>query len=91
MNLCRITGSVHASFADPSLEGEKILVAQPLDLEGQPRGAELLAVDRAQAGEGDLVLVMKEGGGARIVLGREQSPVQCVVIAVVDDLRIGLE
>jgi microcompartment protein CcmK/EutM len=88
MILSRVTGSVHATVKDPSLEGERILMTQAVDLGGVPIGRPLLALDRVDAGVGDLVLVNKEGGSARILYGNEETPVQAVIIAVVDDLEI---
>jgi ethanolamine utilization protein EutN len=87
--LCRVIGDVVAPVKNARLEGKKLLLCQPLDLERRPTRAQaLVAVDLAQAGEGDLVLVNKEGGGARIVLGDEATPVQSLVVAVVDDYAI---
>lgn len=88
MKICRVTGTVHSTVQDPTLAGERILVAQPLDLDGEETGAPLLALDRVDAGIGDLVLLHKEGGGARILLGNDRSPVQCIVIAVVDRVAV---
>lgn len=89
MKICRVTGTVHSTAQDSSLAGERILVTQPLDLDGAAAGAPLLALDRVDAGVGDMVLLHKEGGGARILLGNDRSPVQCIVIAVLD--RVALE
>lgn len=89
MILCRVTGDVVAPVKNARLEGAKLLICQPLDLERKPtKAGALVAVDLVQAGEGDLVLVNKEGGGARIVLGDETTPVQSLVVAVVDDLHV---
>lgn len=78
-----------APVKNPRLEGAKLLLCQPVDLEDRPKGdVSFIAVDRVQAGEGDLVLVNKEGGGARLTLGDESSPVQAMVVAVVDDLHV---
>ena len=88
MKLCRITGSLHATIKNARLEGQRILIAQPLDAAGRDDGEVMLALDQVDAGPGDRVLVMKEGGGARIVLGDDRHPVQCLVIAVVDDLLL---
>lgn len=89
MMLCRVVGDVVAPVKNPHLEGEKLLLCQPVDLADRPKGgASFVAVDRAQAGEGDLVLVNKEGGGARIVYRNDASPVQCVIVAVVDAFDI---
>lgn len=88
MKLCRIEGSVHATVSTISGKGNRILIAQPINAAGRPDGPPLLALDQVSAGQGDLVLVMKEGGGARIVLNDKKSPVQCLVIAVVDDFNL---
>jgi len=88
VRICRITGSVHATVKDPPLEGAKILIAQPVDLEGRETGAPFLCLDRDGAGEGDLVLMTKEGGGARMILSDPRSPVQCLAVAVIDDIHL---
>lgn len=84
MKICRVTGTVHSTAQDRTLAGHKILVTQPLALDGRESGPPLLALDRVDAGVGDLVLLHKEGGGARIVLEDDRNPVQCLVIAVLD-------
>lgn len=91
MILSRVTGSVHATRKDAPLEGERILVTQPVGLDGATLGRPLLALDRVDAGVGDLVLVNKEGGSARILYGSEETPVQAVIVAVVDDVEIDEE
>jgi ethanolamine utilization protein EutN len=86
--LARVTGSVHATIKDAPLGGERILMTQAVDLGGVPVGRPLLALDRVDAGVGDLVLVNKEGGSARLLFENEETPVQAVIIAVVDDVQI---
>jgi len=88
MILGRVTGSVHASVKNPHLEGARILVVRPVDLEGQRGGRPLLSVDRVDAGVGDLVLVCREGSSARFLFDDDQTPVQAVVLAVVDDVEL---
>jgi microcompartment protein CcmK/EutM len=39
------------------------------------------------AGVGDLVLVCREGSSARFILDDEDSPVQALVLAVVDGME----
>jgi ethanolamine utilization protein EutN len=91
MILSKVTGSVHATVKDAPLEGERILITQAVDLRGGIIGRPLLALDRVDAGVGDLVLVNKEGGSARILYGDEETPVQAVIVAVVDDVEIAEE
>ena len=88
MKLCRIEGSVHATVSTLDGKGGRILICQPINAAGRSDGPPLLALDRVSAGEGDLCLVMKEGGGTRIILEDERNPVQCLVIAVVDDFQL---
>jgi ethanolamine utilization protein EutN len=88
MILSKVTGSVHATIKDAPLEAQRILITQAIDLNGVPFGRPLLALDRVDAGVGDVVLVNKEGGSARILFGNEETPIQAVIIAVVDDIEV---
>ncbi|MEK7487032.1 MAG: EutN/CcmL family microcompartment protein [Planctomycetota bacterium] len=88
MILARVAGTVVASQKNKHLEGNKILVVQPLDLKQQDKGDSFLAIDRVCAGEGDIVLVHKEGGAVRILYKNEEIPLQSVIVAVVDNLDI---
>ncbi len=91
MILARVTGSLTSEDKDPELRDYKLLVVQPLALDPagdgwEPRdeGDELIAVDRVDAGEGELVLVVKEGNAARQITGRGRVPLQAVIVGVVD-------
>ncbi len=85
MILARVHGPVVSTIKHPRLAGLTVFVVQPVDLDGQLAvGPELLAVDHAQAGPGDLVVVMREGNGIRQVLGDDKSPVQALIVGVVD-------
>ncbi len=84
MILGRVTGVVVATHKHYKLEGRKLLLVQPLDLEGEPRGMAVLAVDGVDAGEGDRVLVVQEGKSASMVSERAESPLDAAVVAVVD-------
>jgi ethanolamine utilization protein EutN len=82
-------GQVVAPVKSPKLEGSKLLICQPVGVDGErPESSSFIAVDRVQAGRGDLVLVNDEGGGARIVLADEANPVRALVVAVVDGVDV---
>ncbi|HBP16802.1 MAG TPA: hypothetical protein DEA08_03275 [Planctomycetes bacterium] len=92
MRLCRITGDVVSTVKNDHLRGRRILVCQPVDLDCQtPMGPSFLALDVTHAGEGDLVLTIKEGGGARIIFGDDKIPLAAVVVAIVDELDVADE
>lgn len=84
-----VTGTVVATEKHYKLEGRKLLIVQPLDLESRPRGEPILAVDGVDAGEGDRVLVVQEGRSASMISGRPESPLDAAIVAVVD--RVELE
>jgi microcompartment protein CcmK/EutM len=56
---------------------------------GAPKGKSLLAVDGVQAGVGDLVLVVDEGGSARAVIGDESAvTIRTAICGIVDRVDI---
>ena len=89
MILCRVEGTVVCTVKHPKFNGYTLLVVQPLDPEGEPLGKSFVAVDHAQAGEGDRVLVLREGNGVRQVLRDPQAPIRSLVVGVVDSVTVG--
>lgn len=88
MILCRVTGDVVSTVKNEKLRGHKILVVQPVDLDGRtPKGPSFLAVDRVQAGTADLVLTLKEGSGIRLLWGDDKIPLAAAIVGVVDELE----
>ena len=73
-----------ATQKQESHKGKKILLVQPLDLEGQPVGDAFVALDAVDAGVGDRVLAVQEGFSAMTSVGHIESPIDAAVIGVVD-------
>lgn len=88
MILARVLGNVVATVKHPSLHSQAVFAVQPLDEAQQPSGDSFLAVDHAQAGPGDTVLILREGNGIRQVLGDVKSPVRCLIVGVVDQVTV---
>ena len=89
MTLATVMANVVSTEKHPHYRGQKILVVQPVDPEGKPRGKSLLAVDGVQAGIGDLVLVVDEGGSARAVIGDETAvTIRTAICGIVDHINI---
>jgi ethanolamine utilization protein EutN len=84
MLLARVVGNVVATQKNAKLEGSKLLLVQPVDLDGAPRGAAVLAIDSVDAGVGDRVLLIQDGRSAQLVLGRGVAAVDAAVVGVVD-------
>ena len=99
MLLAEVVGTVVMTVKHPAFDGEKLLAVQPVDEHGAKNGVVILAVDRAQAGVGDRVLVMREGNGVRQIVGREQGkgvdeavkmewPVRSMIVGIVDSVDV---
>jgi ethanolamine utilization protein EutN len=88
MLIGRVIGDVVATQKAPSHEGQKILVVQPLNLDGSDRGEAVLALDAVDAGLGDRILLSTEGFSAMTAVGRPNSPIDMAVIGVIDAIDL---
>ena len=85
MRLCRVTGDVVSTVKHPTYRGRPLFVVQPIDERGADVGTSFLAVDHAQAGPGDRVIVMSEGNGVRQTLAiGDQVPIRSLIVGIVD-------
>ena len=89
MRMCRVLGNVVSTAKHPAYAGQKLMVVQPIDEHGVDAGTSFLAVDRAQAGPGDRVLVMSEGNGVRQLLDMgQQVPIRSLIVGIVDQVDV---
>ncbi len=88
MILARITGSVVSTIHHPIVNGHKLLLAERLDMSGKPSGGYLIALDAIGAGQGETVLILDEGTGARQILNDSNAPVRSIVVGIVDAVEI---
>jgi len=88
MLIARVIGELTATRKHPSHEGLKLLLVQPLNLDGSERGEAVVAVDAVQAGAGDRVLLTTEGYSAFSSVGRPMTPIEAAVIGIVDEVNL---
>lgn len=88
MILSKVIGTLVATQKNEHLKDKKLLIVQPIDLQGNFIGRDIIAIDTVDAGVGDRVLVLQEGQSAAQVLKDKKIPVHSVVVAVVDDLEV---
>ena len=86
MFLATVVGDVVATIKHRDLSDRKLMLVQPLDPDGRAIGRAVIAVDAAQAGVGDHVLVADEGNGAAQVLARPRGAVRTVIVGIVDEV-----
>jgi ethanolamine utilization protein EutN len=88
MLIGRVIGNLISTQKHDKLEGTKLLLVQPLDLDGKARGGPVLAFDAVDAGVGDRVLLVQEGKSAMQVLDRGLSAVDAAIVGVVDEVSL---
>ena len=86
MILARVVGNLVATQKNPKLEGAKLMLVQPLGLDGAAKGATVLAIDSVDAGIGDRVLLVQDGKAAMQELGRGLAAVDAAIVGVVDSV-----
>lgn len=91
MKLGNVIATVVATKKHPAFTGHTLLLVQPIDETGSESGDAILAVDHAQAGIGDCVLINQEGGGSRQLLGTVDGklPIRSVIVGIVDAVDAG--
>jgi len=86
--LARVTGSVVSTIHHSVVDGRKLLLAERLDQDGKPTGGYVIALDGIGAGQGETVLILDEGNGARQVLEDDRAPVRSIVVGIVDAVEL---
>jgi microcompartment protein CcmK/EutM len=84
----RVLGEVVSTIKHASLRGRKLLVVDRIGANGESLSDSLLAIDSVDAGVGDVVLVVDEGGSAAIVTGLPDPPIRTVIVGVIDSIDI---
>lgn len=90
MILARVVGTVVATRKDDKLVGTTLLIVQPVGTldPGRDDGKPLVAIDAVGAGVGEVVMVCT-GSSARQTARTKDTPVDAVIMAIVDSLEVG--
>lgn len=86
MWLGKVVGTVVAPTKNDTLVGSKLLIVQPLNLDGMNTISLQVAVDTVGAGNGETVLV-STGSSARRVMKNEDSAVDAAIVGIVETIE----
>lgn len=86
MLFARVAGTVVCTRKEEKLTGAKLMLVQPVDVGGNPKGNPLVAIDAVGAGVGELVLLV-QGSSARQTALTEARPVDCTIFGIVDSIE----
>ena len=88
MDIGKVIGTVVATRKDPSLEGTRLLILQPMDENYNPISKPLVAVDILQdAGVGEIVYIVTGGDAVGVLPGR-RMPVDVAIVGIVDTVTL---
>lgn len=90
MLIARVIGTLVSTQKEPTLEGLRLLVCQPLNAAGEKTGAAIVAADAVGAGVGEVIL-FATGSSARQTIATQNRPVDAVVMAIVDHWEVAGE
>ena len=85
MIIAQVIGHVWATKKEESLNGLKLMIVQKAGSREQ-----YVAADIVGAGVGERVL-MVSGSTARRAIGRDDVPVDCVIVGIIDSLEVDKE
>jgi microcompartment protein CcmK/EutM len=88
MLIARVIGTVVSTQKEPTMNGLRLLVCQPLNAEGEKAGAAVVAADAVGAGVGEVILYAT-GSSARQTTVTQNRPVDAVVMAIIDHWEVG--
>ena len=89
MLLGRVVGNVVATQKNPRYDQARIMLVQPVNVDGTPRGGTVIALDSVDAGEGDLVLLVQEGWSASTAAtGQAGAAIDTAIVGVVDKIEL---
>jgi len=86
MKIAKVVGVTVCSVKEPRLESSKMLIVCDADQTGKVSGLPYIALDVVGAGPDELVVVV-QGSSARIAARESNTPVDAVIIGILDSLQ----
>jgi len=87
MRTAQIKGYVTSTVKHKSLEGSRLLLAQPINHEGLPDGAPQIVLDNLGAAMHQKVIISSDGSEARKMVNDSLSPARWAVAGIIDPER----
>lgn len=84
MQPAHVLGSTRGTVKHESLEGQRLVIVQPLLANDSPDGPPLITIDSCGCRRGDRVMITSDGSFARVVTGHASTPARWSVMGIVD-------
>ncbi|MEH7342834.1 EutN/CcmL family microcompartment protein [Bacillus sp. JJ1532] len=86
MHMGIVVGRVTATRKDENLVGTKLLITQPIGLDGQVLPNPIITVDTVGAGIGERVIYVTGSMASRAIRNKE-APIDAAIIGIIDSLE----
>ncbi|MCC9656491.1 EutN/CcmL family microcompartment protein [Rhodopirellula halodulae] len=80
-----VIGHTRATVKHESLQGQRLIIAQPTGVDEKPDGAPLLVLDELGCRIGDRVMLTSEAGLIRDMTSSEKCPARWSVMGLIDE------
>jgi len=87
MYLGKVVGCVWSTVKDPSLEGQRMLIVQPITPEGKETGKRLICTDSTGAGAGETIYWVR-GREASFALSLAEVVADTSIVGIVDEIHV---
>lgn len=88
MLIAKVVGNIVSTIKHPAYQGRKLMLVRAMHLPNEKPDDDFIALDFAQAGIGDTVLVCSEGQATRRLVGDPNAPVRSSIIGIIDSVSI---
>jgi ethanolamine utilization protein EutN len=87
MQMARVIGDVVATYKDPTFEGNRLMLLQPINADGTNAGRPLVAVDSVGAGVGETVFFVR-GREASFPFHPVEMATDAGIVGIVDEYHV---
>ena len=87
MQMARVIGDVVATYKDPTFEGTRLMLVQPINADGSNAGRPLVAVDSVGAGVGETVFFVR-GKEAGVPWHPIEVPADAGIVGIIDHYTV---
>ncbi len=86
MRLGRVIGNVVSVIKHEGLDGIKLVIVEPIDEDGKPKGPPLILADYLNAADGNVVFWIEDGSTICKWVGIRSIPLRGCIIGIVDQI-----
>lgn len=89
MYIAKVKGNIVSTKKNLNLISHKLLIVHAVDYNNNFIGdKDIIALDLIDSGIGDIVIVVQEGDAVQQILGNKVTPVNTMIIGIVDNIEI---